>query len=56
MSFDDERRDGHIVIESSEVFSPVFAQPSTYEALAEVAASPSFKILLSRMDDRLKLS
>jgi hypothetical protein len=51
----DERRDGHIVIESAEVFSPVFDQPSSYEALEKVAASPGFKLLVARMDDRLKV-
>lgn len=53
MSSDDKRRDGAFVIESAEVFVPVFERPRSYEELGKVMASPTYKALVKRMHDRL---
>jgi hypothetical protein len=55
MSSDNQRRDGSFVIESAEVFVPVFDRPSSYEDLVKISESPGYKILVGRMNDRLAL-
>jgi hypothetical protein len=50
---DDTGEDNHSVIESAEVFSPVFNGKITLEALKKVADSPGFKSLIERADGRV---
>jgi hypothetical protein len=53
MPSDDKRRDTSFVIESAEVFTPLFERPSSYEELGKVMASPTYRALVDRMNDRL---
>jgi hypothetical protein len=53
MLSDDKHPDGGVVIESAEVFVPLFERPSSYEELGKVMASPTYKALVERMNERL---